>query len=439
MRNNLRIKVKRYFVRFPLRNALLMGVVLVGLMGLQVQKNDKPDSNNRSQESTSVEFRGANVSIGEIMTREGCDRVLAKAEMVGINAVFVNVFYYGPAYHSREFKWREGVTKDFDPVGYLLPEIKKRGIAFYAMFVNARVKKNLPWYNEEWIIMDAEGKKEGNDERGYRINYCNPEVRAHELAVMLDFARMFPEADGIQFDYIRFPWNKEYPYNPETREMYRKITGIDPLDLEIKKEQWELEEHAKLFENWRDWRKNQITNLVREVSYELWKINPDMQLCASVLAEPHWIKTACQDWPHWANEGLVDFVKPMYYHSDDELYQKKIEWYRSHARNDNYWKRIIPSVSGHVRSDDPILKDGTVRDEAYVSTTGSKQMPEEEEARAQLVVNKVQLMRDAGLGGVNYFTLKSLSDETVQKLKRGVWSKPAKMYIPPRRDILSEK
>ncbi|MDD4108794.1 MAG: family 10 glycosylhydrolase, partial [Prolixibacteraceae bacterium] len=325
------------------------------------------------------------------------------------------------------------VTKDFDPVGYILPQMKKRGIAFYAMFVNARVIKSLPWYNEDWIIIGPDGKQEGNDERGYRINYCNPAVREHEKSVMLNFAKRFPEADGIQFDYIRFPWQRDYPYNQDTRKIYKDLTGIDPLDLEIKKEQWEPEEHEQLFETWRNWRKQQITSLVREVSKELREIDRNMQLCASVLAQPKWIETACQDWPRWVNEGLIDFAKPMFYHSDDELYRQKIAWYRSFAQNENYWKKIIPSASGNVRSDDPIVKSGSVRDEAYIPEQGTTPLPTEEEARAKLVVNKVHLMREAGLPGVNYFTLRSMSDDVVKMLHDGAWKNPVKCYVPPRR------
>ena len=163
-----------------------------------------------------------------------------------------------------------------------------------------------------------------------------------------------------------------------------------------------------------------------------------MQLGAYGLAQPHWIETACQEWPRWANEGIVDFVSPMFYHSDDELYRQKIAWYRSFAQNENYWKKIIPSASGNVRSDDPIVENGKVRDEAYVPQPGGAPLPTEEEARARLVVNKVNLMREAGLPGVNYFRLASLSDEAVELLREGPWKNPAKIYVPPRRIDLAE-
>ncbi|MDD4032914.1 MAG: twin-arginine translocation signal domain-containing protein, partial [Bacteroidales bacterium] len=56
-----------------------------------------------------AEFRGANISIGEIMTREGCDEAIAKAEKVGLNAVFLQLC----ASVLAQPKWIETACQDW--------------------------------------------------------------------------------------------------------------------------------------------------------------------------------------------------------------------------------------------------------------------------------------------------------------------------------------
>lgn len=364
------------------------------------------------------QFRGANLSIQHVDTQEKIDEWIEKAKRANLNALFVNIFYHYPLYASERFPVRhELFQEDFDVPGYLIEQCHKNGLEFHAMFVNGRLQPDASWFNEEWVVVDGEGEPDPNQ----HIDYTNPEVQEYQVAVMTEFAEMYPEADGIQFDYIRFSWRTEQPYTKNAREGFKRDHGVDPILLVRSPEEFDEEELDRLWAGWREWRMEKITEVVRRVGRELRAISPEMKLSASVLHRESWWSVACQNWPLWLNEGYLDFVKPMWYGGDASGYASRFDYYLSVAESDEARSRIIPSVAGGLRRDWPeALQD----DPAQVART---------------VLDYTKMAEEKGLRGLNFFTLASMNEETVEALQSGPFRKRVPTYQPPRRRPLEDE
>lgn len=362
--------------------------------------------------SDAREFRGANLSIGAVDTKEKIDAWIEKAKRANLNALFVNVFYHFPLYPSEKFSVRhELFREEFDVPAYLIEQCHKNGLEFHAMFVNGRLQPDAPWFSEDWIVVDADGKPDDSN----HIDYTNPEVQDYQVAVMTEFARMYPEADGVQFDYIRFSWRHEQPYTRNAREGFERDHGVDPLRLAKEPGEFPDGEYDQLWSAWREWRMDKVTDVVRRVSREVREINPRMKVSASVLNSESWWTVACQNWPLWVNEGYLDFVKPMWYGGDVEGYGQRFDYYLSLAESDEARSRIIPSVAGGMRRD------------------WSESLREDPEKVAETVVAYTRLAQEKGLRGINFFTLASMNDETVEALSNGPFAPAVTTYQPPRR------
>src|SRR5439155_25598621 len=72
-----------------------------------------------------------------------------------------------------------------------------------------------------------------------------------------------------------------------------------------------------------DWRREQITRLVRAVSQEARKIKPGIKISAAVFG--NWESARCsvgQDGRAWVESGYLDFVCPMDYEGEDADFSK---------------------------------------------------------------------------------------------------------------------
>ncbi len=76
--------------------------------------------------------------------------------------------------------------------------------------------------------------------------------------------------DGIHLDLVRY-MGADWGYNPTSLERYRAETGTvgtpDPQD-----------------EGWKQWRREQVTNLMRQVYLRSIAIRPDIKVSAAVIA-----------------------------------------------------------------------------------------------------------------------------------------------------------
>ena len=157
-------------------------------------------------------------------------------------------------------------------------------------------------------------------------------------------------------------------------------------------------------EKWIQWRKDQITSLVADVSRRA-----GAQVTAAVYSTPQGAEAILQDWPRWLREGLLDYAVPMsYVGSADEL-KGMLAWWKT---LDPALTRIVPGI-GAAR----IIRDAPA-DEA-----------------TEIIAQQIDLCRQAGARGFVLFNLEGIDDKTAKALGRDVLAGKARAYRPPPRGL----
>ena len=142
----------------------------------------------------------------------------------------------------------------------------------------------------------------------------NPKNRSLVIRAALELATRYDSA-GVQFDYLRYP-GAEYCFCPRCRRQFEHDAGI-------KVQSWPLDCTQGMYRGrWADWRREQITSLVREVAQRVRRARPEALLSAAVFLnwESHREEFG-QDWKQWVDEGIVDFVCPMDYTGNMSRFQ----------------------------------------------------------------------------------------------------------------------
>ncbi len=149
------------------------------------------------------------------------------------------------------------------------------------------------------------------------------------------------QIDGIHLDFIRYPESikrirrgASVGYNSTSVARFRRATGRQDTP-------------APDDSQWTEWRRQQVTQLVRRIYFESKGLNPRISVSAAVIArgkppsnekdfeqaEP--MQVVFQDWHGWLKEGILDLAVPMNYVREDvakarESYNGWIRWEKQH-------------------------------------------------------------------------------------------------------------
>ncbi len=171
---------------------------------------------------------------------------------------------------------------------------------------------------ENWkIVTPAEYGKPGEPLRGKPYqptgrkqlfpDVCHSAVSDYAIAKVVEVARNYP-VNHIMLDYIRWP---NSPYSvcvcDHCRERFQKDTKIRIGD-------WPDEALGKYRDQFNEWRAEQITRVVREISRQVKAINPDIKIGIYTVSDR--ARAVGQHWWDWGS--YVDYSMPMIYTNDLE-------------------------------------------------------------------------------------------------------------------------
>lgn len=147
----------------------------------------------------------------------------------------------------------------------------------------------------------------------YFLEPGDSRVRAALSILIEEVLKTYPDLDGLQMDYIRYPDSKPfYGYTPENIQRFRAAKG----------EKAALEESNP---EWKDWRRDQVTEVVKLLAAKARALKPEIQVsttgCAPYARAFH---EAFQDWASWLDRGLIDFVTMMSYPPDVPTFEKYV-------------------------------------------------------------------------------------------------------------------
>lgn len=201
---------------------------------------------------------------------------------------------------------------------------------------------------------------------------------------MVELAKKGP--DGVHFDYIRYPGN-EYCFCEGCRARFEAKLGRTV-------ENWPGDvsgEKATLKKEWREFRTDNITKVVKTVAERVRNEAPGVQISAALFRNPiSDPETVAQDWPSWCREGLLDFACHMDYVDSAAMFRSQV--------------KTQMGVVGKVRMYPGIGLSCWQNDGA----DGVK------------LAKQIQVTRDLGLGGFTVFNFDRRAERVLPLMRTGV-------------------
>jgi uncharacterized lipoprotein YddW (UPF0748 family) len=309
--------------------------------------------------------RGTIVRAG---SRQRLAAVFDRLQAAGINTVFietVNASY--PIYPSRVAPQQNPLTRRWDPLEAAVELAHERGMELHAwVWVFAAGNQlhnrllNQP-ADYPGPVLNAHPTWAGYDNQGSTIppgqtkpffDPANPDLRRYLLRLVEEIITRY-DVDGVQLDYIRYPFqdpsaNRTYGYGVAARQQFEAIAGIDPLAvsprLDVQQPRAVQERQRFLWDRWTEFRIQQVTSFVAEVSRLVKRERPDIVLSTAVFAKPEHERRQKiqQDWGTWADRGLVDWIVLMSYAQDTNAFESLIRPWVLHA--DYSPTLVIPGI-----------------------------------------------------------------------------------------------
>lgn len=253
------------------------------------------------------------------------DEAMQRLATNGFTAILPNMLWGGLAYYdSKLLPVSPQVAERGDQIAKCVAAGKKHGIQVHVWKVNW----NLGWESPKEFLekMRREHRLQTSLAGEEKPWLCpsNPENRKLEIDSMVEVARNY-DVDGIHFDYIRYP-DANQCYCTGCKERFEQAVGEKIPDLPKA-----VADGGPLRQQWIEWRRGNITAVVKGVSEQVRAIKPKLKISAAVF--PNW-KSARdqegQDWKLWCEKGYVDFVCPMDYTPNDGRFEnmvcQQIQW-----------------------------------------------------------------------------------------------------------------
>ncbi|SEP64132.1 Uncharacterized lipoprotein YddW, UPF0748 family [Virgibacillus subterraneus] len=323
--------------RLVLPMVILMVISLVPAVG---QAEEQPE-----------EFRAIWVDAFHdgIKTPEQVDKLVQDVREANANAVVVQVRRRGDSYFNKSLEPRSqdpALESDFDALEYLIEKAHQADIEVHAWLTTLPIWNSLyPPESEEhafnqhgpsasgedyWLTESISGdNRSGAD---YILDPGHPDAADYTADQYVNVVKEY-DVDGVHLDLVRYT-DPTWGYNPTSVDRYLTQTGTEDVP-EPENPQW------------KDWRRQQVNNLVRQVYLRSIAEDPGVKVSAAVIA---WGKgpetmeeykqsapysTVLQDWNGWLEEGIVDLAIPMNYDREHVPLQKAwydlwIEWEKDH-------------------------------------------------------------------------------------------------------------
>lgn len=286
--------------------------------------------------STEPQFRAYWVdSFGPgLYTEAQIDQLIADAKAAHLNAIVAQVTRRADCLCNRSIMPRTEAEVDpepFDPLQTLIEKAHAAGLEVHA-WLNAGIMWALdtppqdPAHvfhghgpgatgAENWVTRRFDGTVRGGNL--YFFDPGHPAAADYIVRMALSIVRAY-DVDGINLDFIRYPdFNlgeniPSWGYNPVALARFQALTGRSDIP-------------APIDPQWMDWRREQITGIVRRLYLEAYALKPLVRISADTVTygtppqgTNDWPQTrtyreVLQDWRGWMEEGILDLNIPMNY------------------------------------------------------------------------------------------------------------------------------
>lgn len=264
----------------------------------------------------------------------------------GVNQIYLQIYQSGNAYYDSSFLPRAKYTdmlkasQGQDMIDFLLKKAQENNIKVFAWINILSIGNNdkadiIDKFGREVLTRDQYGRISGrsspNDSDKYYLReellFLEPgdqRVAKYLISVVEEVIERYPLFSGVHLDYIRYPMT--VPFIPGSRFTNQGLSyGYGVKNVERFSDWIKLSpvnglKSIKDYLAWDDWRRNQITSLVRRISKKLKEKSPDLLIsCAVVPSAERAYSSMFQDWAFWLEEGIIDYAILMNYTFDNQL------------------------------------------------------------------------------------------------------------------------
>ena len=304
------------------------------------------------------------------------EQLVADAKRAGANTLIVQVRRRGDALYLKSVEppvEEPNYDPSFDALANIIEVAHRAGIEVHA-WVNA-----MPVWRDQAPPRDARhvfnrhGDAAQGDARwltespkgetkflvGYFLDPGHPDAAAYLTEIYLNIVRNYA-VDGIHFDYIRYPETAErlprgapVGYNARNLARFRAAHGKPADYMPDPGDQAFIE-----------WRRKQVTQLVRRVYIEAKAIRPEIKISAALIP---WGKPPTnekdfetvapmqrifQDWHGWMKEGILDLAVPMNYAREHDpvvrgWFDGWIAWEKKHKHG----RQLAVGIGAYVNTE----------------------------------------------------------------------------------------
>ena len=239
----------------------------------------------------------------------------------GFNAILPNMSWGATAYYpSKVLPEYNKISERGDQIEQCLKACKKYGVECHVWKVNWNTGSRC---TKEFAAQLRRERRlqlvEYGDKSKIWLCPSHPKNQQMEIDAMLEVVRNY-DVDGVHFDYIRYPGSHSC-FCDGCRERFAKYAGkaVGEWPACVKK-------GGVDYEMWLEFRRGNITRVVREVAQRSQKIRKGVEVSAAVFRNAANDRNSIgQDWQFWCEKGWLDFVCPMDYIDSNAGFKNVIE------------------------------------------------------------------------------------------------------------------
>jgi len=292
-----------------------------------------------------------------LYTATQIDDVIAATKAINANAIVAQVVRRGDCLCNRASAARieqTGVTPaPFDPLQTLIDKAHAQGIQVHAWIIATAIWRGSTApadpshvFNQHgpnasgsanWIMRRSDGLQQVNTD--WLLDPGVPDAAQWVVDLATSIVRNY-QVDGINLDRIRYPDNNlgtnvpSWGYNPTAVARFQAETGRTDVP-------------GNSDAQWTQWRRDQITNIVRKIYVQSYAIRPSVRISADTISYGYGPQhgsgftgtrtyaEVLQDWDGWMREGILDTNIVMNYKrqtttNQDVMYQEWSDYAKDH-------------------------------------------------------------------------------------------------------------
>ncbi|MFM7469247.1 MAG: glycoside hydrolase family 10 protein [Vampirovibrionales bacterium] len=325
------------------------------------------DATKQTTVSSAAEMRGVWVDRTTILkakTPQGMDELMARLADAGFNMVFFEAVNGGYAFFHSSYYPKYPELKQWDPLASAITSAKKHRMQLVAwvwtMAVgNQRLKTKLPkgfkphpisplltvsqaqtqaLWQRAFLKTVSGGVTVSPQQDEIWLDPASPVTEDFLKAALGELVVRYP-LDGVQFDYIR------YPFQPSHHPL-----GMGSASYTLWQKAQQIEPKKWSSSSWSSWKLQALNTLMGHLTQSLRQKRPQLFLSAAVYPTPRSVRLSGihQQWEHWLSQGYLDGLSPMIYPSTLSQYHAQLKQLKAMAPTQvahPYW--LMPGVPAH--------------------------------------------------------------------------------------------